>query len=90
MEYMHEESCVCMTVYMNTSQGDRVSENAKLLLRRVCVSLDWAVAKQQYRLRCNTLPQEMKRITVCYTVVLLETCVIPPNFSLTYFFIVYV
>lgn len=48
----------CMPVCMNTSQGDTVFENAKLLLRRACVSLDWGVAKQQHRLRCNTLPQE--------------------------------
>ena len=47
-----------MPVCMNTSQGDTVFENAKLLLRRACVSLDWGVAKQQHRLRCNTLPQE--------------------------------
>lgn len=63
---MHDECCVCMTVYMNTSQDDRVFENAKLLFRRDCVSPDWGVAKQQYRLRCNTLPQEMKTMGLLY------------------------
>ena len=64
--YMYEEYCVCMTVYKNTSQDDQVSQNAKLLFRRVCVSLDWGVAKQQYRLRCSTLPQEMKTMGFLY------------------------
>ena len=64
--YMHEKYCVCMTVYMNTSQDDRVSQNAKLLFRRVCVSPDWGVAEQQYRLRCSTLPQEMKTMGLLY------------------------
>ena len=64
--YMYEEYCVCMTVYMNTSQDDQVSQNAKLLFRRVCVSPDWGVAKQQYRLTCSTLSQEMKTMDLLY------------------------
>lgn len=73
-----------MPVCMNISQGDTVFENAKLLPRRACVSLDRGVAKQQHRLRCNTLPQEMKVMSLLYHSILGDF--VSPNFS----FIVYV